>query len=132
MNKVEPLEERPKKMFFVSSSLASTTASNSKSTNKNWSLTEILKNTRNKVQLPVDFKIDSGSCDTAIPENLYSNKLGKLQFTKLKPHDAGQNILETIGKINVELQYNNKSINVDIFVIKNLRTPLLAFLLSKN
>ena len=126
MNNVEHLEESPENFFLESISMASTTASKSKSANKTWSLTGILKNTRNNGQLPVDFKVDSGSCVTAIPENLYSNKLGKLQFTNLRLHGAGQNILKTVGKINVELQYNNKSINVDIFVIKNLKTPLLG------
>ena len=33
-----------------------------------------------------------------------------------------------LGKINVDPQYNDKSINVDIFVIKNLRTPLLGLI----
>ena len=118
LNNVEHLEESQENFFLESISMASTTASNSKFTNKTWSLTGILKNTRNNGQLPVDFKVDSGSCVTAIPENLYSNKLGKLQFTNLRLHGAGQNILKTVGKINVELQYNNRSINVDFLSLK--------------
>ena len=78
--------------------MASTTASNSKSTKKTWSLTGILKTTRNNGQLPVDFKVDSGCCVTAIPENLCSDIFGKLQFTIQRLHGAGQNILKTVGK----------------------------------
>ena len=73
VNNGEHLEESSEFFFFESISMASTTASNLKSTNKTWSFTGILKNTRNNSQLPVDFKVDSGSCVTAIPEKLYSD-----------------------------------------------------------
>ena len=98
MKNFEPLEDDTKIFFLESISILSTSASNSKSRNKTWPLTGILKNNRNNGELPVDFKVDSGSCVTVNPENLYSDKLGKLLITNLRLHGNGQNILKTVGE----------------------------------
>lgn len=75
----------------------------------------------------VYFKIDSGADVSAIGEK----HIKRLSDVVLKPtHSkliaAGQGVLNVIGKFNTDLIANNKMIQTDIFVIKNLEEPLLG------
>ena len=99
MNNIEPLEEGPEHFFLESIIISSTMASNSNSTDKTWSLTGYLKNARNNYQLPIDIKVNSGCCVTAIREKLYSNNLRIILSADLRLHGVGQNILKQLGKL---------------------------------
>ena len=75
----------------------------------------------------VEFKIDTGADISVVPKSL----LNKLKIISLKPskknlQGPGSNTLAVQGKFTAVITYKRKKVTEDIYVIQNLRTPLLG------
>ena len=75
----------------------------------------------------VEFKIDTGADVSVVPKSL----LNKLKITSLKQskknlQGPGSNTLAVQGKFTAVVTYKRKKVTEDIYVIQNLRTPLLG------
>ena len=79
--------------------------------------------------VPVVFKIDTGADVTAIPESLYRMAF-RVPLSKSSPplSSASGHALTVIGRFNDALHCIDRtgSYNEPIYVVKNLRTPLLS------
>lgn len=74
----------------------------------------------------VDFLIDTGASNISIPENLVPLKyMGKLNSSS---HASGPDgtPLAVLGSLSLTIVYNNMSKICLVYVIKNLKTPLLG------
>ena len=81
---------------------------------------------KNKTNKKVNFKIDTGAVVSCLPESLYCSNFGPIKKSNLKLVGAGQNGLATLGTITVKIAYKDQIIEDDLYVIKNLKTPLLG------
>ena len=75
----------------------------------------------------VEFKIDTGADVSVIPESVYL-KVGKfpLNPSDKKLYGPGLKKLEVKGKFRGSLSLNRKVIHQDVYVVKDLRIPLLG------
>ncbi|KAK3566933.1 hypothetical protein QTP86_005598 [Hemibagrus guttatus] len=82
------------------------------------------------LEQPVKMKMDIGTDVTALPESIFtlltSHKntgLKKTRKTLMKP---GRHVLDVKGVFSASISKNDKNIEEDIYVVKNLFTPLLG------
>jgi len=75
----------------------------------------------------ITFKVDTGADVTVIPSTSYNAQYdGPLQSPTRKLTGAGQHALQVDRQFRGCLQYNDKEIYRDIFVVKGLTKPLLG------
>ena len=75
----------------------------------------------------IEFKIDTGADVTVIPESQYCKEQdGPLIPTKRILTGAGRNPLGVRGRFTGVLRVNGKTLSQDIYVVSELRTPLLG------
>lgn len=83
-----------------------------------------------KVQLngdAIEFKVDTGADVTAIPERMYSRERdGKLQPSSLPLNGPTGENLKVRGRFSGCLSRNTSKCEEDIYVVRNLRRPLLG------
>lgn len=71
----------------------------------------------------VKFKIDTGAAVTAMPENKANHMcLGK---TQKRLTSAGGHSLNVVGTFEARLQYENRTAYETVYLIAELRQPLL-------
>ena len=74
----------------------------------------------------ISFQLDSGADITCISEAQFSEKFGTLEVVKSKVSGPTGDKLSMLGKVNVSLSYNGKTLNTDVYVIKGLSRALLG------
>jgi len=82
------------------------------------------------LERPVKMKMDTGADVTAIPESIFvllsSNKNTGLKKTRKVLMGPGKNVLDVKGVFSTTISKNEKNVEEDIYVVKNLFTPLLG------
>ena len=75
----------------------------------------------------VSFCIDTGACISALPESLYTQNMGVLNydFSENVSGPNGEN-LKILGKLDTKLSYNDSSCITTLYIIENLSRPLLG------
>ena len=74
----------------------------------------------------IEFRIDTGASVSCMPFNMFTEKWGKLHRPQLKLMAAGENSLKTRGVITLNLEYKDRKVTENFYVIENLKTPLLG------
>ena len=85
-----------------------------------------------KIKLPLDeqkveWRIDTGADVTAIPEKLFKQLPRKMLLPVYKTvRGAGQQLLSVKGRFRTTLKKGGKAMSEEIYVIPNLKSPLLG------
>ena len=85
-----------------------------------------------RIKLPLDeqeveWRIDTGADVTAIPEKLFKQLPRKMLLPVYKRvRGAGQQLLSVKGRFRATLKKGGKAMSEEIYVIPNLRSPLLG------
>ena len=86
-----------------------------------WKATVVLNIT------PIEFKLDTGADVTAISPAEY-DKINKVELVTNDQilRGPGQEILKVKGKFTAELQWQQKNVREEIYIIENVKKPLLG------
>jgi hypothetical protein len=75
----------------------------------------------------VNFKIDTGADATVIPASLFNNRMkASLQRVDRNLYGPNMSKLDVAGKFKANLRYKNRSTQIDVYVIRQVRAPLLG------
>ena len=72
------------------------------------------------------WKIDTGADVTCLPLKSYCERYGKLQKPAKILTAAGGSKLDRVGMFRTKLEKNHRSVVTDVYVIRDLETPLLG------
>ena len=70
--------------------------------------------------------MDTGAAVTAIPSRFQSNLSLVLKPARKMLRAAGNQNLQVDGVANVVLKINGRSVTQEVYIVKNLMTPLLG------
>lgn len=97
-----------------------TISSNIDSVNSQWKIPIKLGNCTHT------FKLDTGADVTVVPEKLVPKSKRPLQKSDKRLYGAGQNKITVVGMFSDTIEYNGRSSKQKIYVVKNLKEPLLG------
>ena len=93
--------------------------------NRDWRMSAQVSG-QNGGEKVIDFRIDTGAAVSCMPLKMFTNKWGQLREPKLKLLAAGENSLKTRGVLKLNLEYKNRKVTENFYVVENLKTPLLG------
>ena len=75
----------------------------------------------------MNFKIDIGADATVIPANLFNDRMkASLQRVDRNLYGPNMSKLDVAGEFKANLRYKNRSTQIDVYVIRQVRAPLLG------
>lgn len=79
-------------------------------------------------QVPLSFKVDTGTDVTVIPETVYLQQFEQVSWTEPTKllRGPGQDRLRVVGVLRGDITYKTNKVVTDVYVLKNLESPLLS------
>lgn len=79
-------------------------------------------------QVPLSFKVDTGADVTVIPETVYLQQFEQVSWTEPTKllRGPGQDRLRVVGVLRGDITYKTNKVATDVYVLKNLESPLLS------
>lgn len=75
---------------------------------------------------PITYRVDTGADVTVLPEKFFKKNSPLVKKTDKKLYGPGENQLKVVGVVHTTLSTENTSAEQEIFVISNLKEPLLG------
>uniref|UniRef100_A0A147BIU1 RNA-directed DNA polymerase n=1 Tax=Ixodes ricinus TaxID=34613 RepID=A0A147BIU1_IXORI len=79
-------------------------------------------------RVPLSFKVDTGADVTVIPETVYLQHFEQVSLTEPTKllRGPGQDRLRVVGVLRGDIMYKTNKVATDVYVLKNLESPLLS------